>query len=911
VALKKPSDFFGKKENKINTLVIEKDNSFRDELTKVESLSEQLNQLQQELTEKTIKSDLEILVHSEISRMRENFEVLKLQFRQSNKENIDTFDEKILELTEIIDNLVEIEIPKYKNKITKNEFSIKEKVNQFQQSVENSIHEIREEIENKFNNIAEGVDDNIEYFNQQLLETSSQVQKTTEIYTNLSKIVESRISKENEQLEEYSDIIKSIQLEFNELQKSLNEKFLNHQSTLEENIDSYQEFIENKNQKFVEDYQKKLEEVQINIDSSLDTFSETYRKDIANIKTEIVINEKHIKNVDKFLQEYHQDLVDLKEDVFNEIDSLPVGNLQENIERLEKKIDFIKETYSKIEPEVIIQEVIQESNFTEPEETKNKDSLTPLNQNFVTLDQLQQHYRLFLNRIQQQLSTLGGGGETRLKYLDDIVGIATNPSAYDGKYLKYNHTLRKFEFDDINGGSGSQTLDDVLKLGNISSLGMNVGVITSSLLNGNLIGNASSADYATSSGIASYASIAGLTTALQNSRTISLTGDIVGSVNFDGTQNVSIAASIQPNSVQLGTDTVGNYVQTITGTSNQISVTNGVGEGSTSVISISNNPLLPGNVTIANDLQVNNNLNVNGNITIGGTAAYIISNDFRVKDSDIVTGFTTDSNGNDVSNDITANHGGIAVASTVGNPLVQLYNVSIGETNPATYKKIMWFKSGSFAGLNTDAWLINYAVGIGSTQFPSGTRLAAGSVQFSEHDLTVVRNINSTGIITASAFSGNLTGTATTATNLSDASNITTGIINSSRLSGNYNINVDYATSSGISTLSQGLTGTPNIAITNLNASGITTLGSVRISSGIVTATSGIVTYYGDGRNLTITNPGIGIATASGTVGTGVTLIDLRGAGISTVTVSSGIATINISGGGTPDISPVMMSMIF
>ena len=43
---------------------------------------------------------------------------------------------------------------------------------------------------------------------------------------------------------------------------------------------------------------------------------------------------------------------------------------------------------------------------------------------------------------------------------------------------------------------------------------------------------------------------------------------------------------------------------------------------------------------------------------------------------------------------------------------------------------------------------------------------------------------------------------------------------------------------------------------------------------------------------------GIGIATAGGTVGTGVTILDLRGAGISTVTVASGIATINVTGGG-------------
>ena len=36
----------------------------------------------------------------------------------------------------------------------------------------------------------------------------------------------------------------------------------------------------------------------------------------------------------------------------------------------------------------------------------------------------------------------------------------------------------------------------------------------------------------------------------------------------------------------------------------------------------------------------------------------------------------------------------------------------------------------------------------------------------------------------------------------------------------------------------------------NLSYSGISTLGNVRISSGIITSTSGIVTYYGDGKNL-------------------------------------------------------------
>ena len=269
--------------------------------------------------------------------------------------------------------------------------------------------------------------------------------------------------------------------------------------------------------------------------------------------------------------------------------------------------------------------------------------------------------------------------------------------------------------------------------------------------------NAGIATYAPNAGIATYAPNAGIATEatkLKNARTFEITGDVVSStISFDGTGNVSLAATIQPNSVALGSDTTGDYVQSISGTANQITVTGGTGESSTPVISIPSNPTLPGNVTIANDLQVNNNLNVTGNITIGGTSAYIVANDFRVKDADIILGFTTNISNQDVSNDTTANHGGIAIASTEGNPLVNLNIVGI-ETLPATYKKIMWFKAGSFTGLGTDAWLSNYAIGIGSTQVPNGVRLAVGGVQVTDNT------------VTATTFVGSLTGTATSTTNI-------------------------------------------------------------------------------------------------------------------------------------------------
>jgi hypothetical protein len=83
-------------------------------------------------------------------------------------------------------------------------------------------------------------------------------------------------------------------------------------------------------------------------------------------------------------------------------------------------------------------------------------------------------------------------------------------------------------------------------------------------------------------------------TKLATARTISLSGDVTGSVSFDGSANVSIAATIAANSVALGTDTTGNYVASVAaGTSGAQSGTSGLtisgaaGEGTDVTIALS------------------------------------------------------------------------------------------------------------------------------------------------------------------------------------------------------------------------------------------------------------------------------------------------------------------------------------
>lgn len=72
---------------------------------------------------------------------------------------------------------------------------------------------------------------------------------------------------------------------------------------------------------------------------------------------------------------------------------------------------------------------------------------------------------------------------------------------------------------------------------------------------------------------------------LTTARTITLTGDVTGSVSFDGTANASITATIASNSVALGIDTTGNYVANATA-GNGIVITGTVGEGWNPTISL-------------------------------------------------------------------------------------------------------------------------------------------------------------------------------------------------------------------------------------------------------------------------------------------------------------------------------------
>jgi len=283
-----------------------------------------------------------------------------------------------------------------------------------------------------------------------------------------------------------------------------------------------------------------------------------------------------------------------------------------------------------------------------------------------------------------------------------------------------------------------------------------------------------------------------------------------GISTFNGQVDTKSRLNISGNTIISGITTITNNTESTNFNQGALIIDGGLG--------------VEKSVNIGGQLNVVGNSIFDGNLSVGGTFLTISSQDVVITTRDLILGFTTAT----PPNDSTADHGGIAIASTEGGYLVP-FSASGINTIPDTYKQFMWFRSGTL-GFATDMFALNYGLAIGTTSVGYGTRLAVGSgVSFTDTALNIV-----------------------------------------------------------------------SVNTRNLNATGVSTLGNVKISSGIITAASGIVTYYGDGSKLLGVIGGIGIGTTGGLVGYGITFLDLKGAGVSTTQYNSntGIATIFFEGGG-------------
>ena len=201
-----------------------------------------------------------------------------------------------------------------------------------------------------------------------------------------------------------------------------------------------------------------------------------------NVESQNVVNESlrvYFKQLQKEIAElpevkyYDESIDELKENISNLTEK--VEDKGTNIAELYRIVEELKGTQQTLTEEIT--EVYNDRPIgPDPELKQAQDPLTPTDQKFATLKDLAANYRLFVNRVEQQLYTIGGGGAGYIKDLADvdITGITT------GHLLIYGGGSSGTDWVGIASTalSPSTTLDDVLTNGNTSTGGMTVGVIT-------------------------------------------------------------------------------------------------------------------------------------------------------------------------------------------------------------------------------------------------------------------------------------------------------------------------------------------------------------------------------------------------------------------------------------------------
>ena len=200
----------------------------------------------------------------------------------------------------------------------------------------------------------------------------------------------------------YDEEISSVETQIKEIESSLSN--LPEIKHYDNDIDEVKELLEKLSNKVTEIPEikyydndlKDLKDKILNVEESIPTVPEVkyYDEEIKGLNKEIVGLFKKVSSI-KIPEAKSYD---------GEIKKI-YSSFEEKNQSLQNKIEKLEETFEKFD-----KEVISEGLLNIPPDEDNSDPLTPLDQKFVTYEKLQENYRLFVNRVQQQLASFGGGG---------------------------------------------------------------------------------------------------------------------------------------------------------------------------------------------------------------------------------------------------------------------------------------------------------------------------------------------------------------------------------------------------------------------------------------------------------------------------------------------------------------------
>ena len=559
--------------------------------------------------------------------------------------------------------------------------------------------------------------------------------------------------------------------------------------------------------------------LKLNVEEQIEKFNKTNEdtKDLYAGYFESLTEE--ISNLPK-VKYYEEDIKDVREEFNKGLNSLKIL-----VEDIRQKQKLAKDEI----------ETIQEGLLNEPPENTQSvgtgdDPLAPLDKQFPNLKALADHYRLFINRTQQQLAVIGGGGAGFIKDLSDV-SIGASPDT--GSLLIYDGDnwvgIASTALDK------SSTLHEALTQGNVSGIGMSVGVITAtsgffsgiltaSQLNYDVVTDIFSTGIITATKGIQQTGSEGLHVTAGVSTFVGLSSFLNG-VNVK-TGSATTALIVQGDARIIGILTIGSGSVTIDGSEEKVRIGTGV------TLTSSGDSDFVGIVT-AKGFEVGTAVTIsnNGNATFAGI---ITSSRFTGPLTGNVTGDASGNAGTATSLATARNIGGI---SFDGSANINLPGVNQSGNQDTT-------------GNAATATILETARTIGGVSFN-------GSAAINLPGVNEAGNQNTSG--TAAGLSGNPTITVTkvnvgTAATIAANGNATfSGIVTAASFTG------DGTGLTGVASTDNIQTGTPATFLSNVNITGVTTatgglhvgtaatiFANGNIAAGIVTATS----FVGDGSGL-------------------------------------------------------------
>ena len=518
--------------------------------SQIESLNEeQISSVKEEV--KGIRGKVESLLEKVLPKYKKFFADTELKTEQRISENKEFVIESVKTLEDDYKkNLDQIEkgfkrvAENYKKTLIESKLKTEEEVKVISSHIDDQVSLIK----NSIQGIEERISNKEIELDKHLLEKTSDIESLIEdskklgfTYDNLYKDFKEREIAENKKLESYEETLSGFSNRMNEMETSLSD-----------NICELQENLDTSTSKYYDEMKNAVVPAVVNFEKNLSG-------QLREMKIEFEVNEKHVDS--------------LKEEFKDLVEKLRVDDLEKRSDNLSEKINKLEEVLEKFNDE---KQQLTEGLLNIPPDVKNSDPLTPLDQKYATLEDLASHYRLFINRVQQQLSTFGGGGARIMSDLEDVDYAGTGIST-DGWVLAWDSDINMWA--PAAGGSAGAGGTWGSSTAGVSTT-KNVGVATTARANYSLyVGESQESGVTTS--VVAY---------------------------FDG--DISVAGTIFKNNV-VNVDSLG-IVTARSGVDVGYDYDGGSGIGIT--LKPSGNAVFAGIVTAASDVYIGGDLNVTGDL---------------------------------------------------------------------------------------------------------------------------------------------------------------------------------------------------------------------------------------------------------------------------------------------------------